>query len=92
MKPTINQKGLPDTAGERTVFTVLVNAKEIHIAISMSFGLTAWFKAYTQSDEFAQLSKEWKAESFEAYEGLRYVLESIEEDTNELQKEFPKFG
>lgn len=86
MQTTIDTSKLPNTAEERVLFTIINNDDAIHNAVARTFGLSAWFKAYTQSEEFAKLSKEFKAEAFETYENLKYTLQSIESETDTLSE------
>lgn len=90
METTINTAKLPESAEERVLFTIINNADEIHVAAVKRHGLSAWFKAYTQSEDFAKLTNENKAEAFDTYENLKYVLESIESETDELSNNAKK--
>jgi hypothetical protein len=47
-------------------------------AYASTYGISQWFKAYLQSAEFANLEPKRKARAFEVYEGLLFILETID--------------
>lgn len=85
---TTNTTKLPETAEERVLFTLRSYELTIHYAVAKTHGLSAWFKAYTQSEDFAKLSNENKAEAFDKYADLKYVLNSIEREGAELENNY----
>jgi hypothetical protein len=65
---------------KQDVFDTVQNAADsLHEAYARSFGLSAWFKAYLQSNEYANLKDEHKGEAFEVYERLKYFLDSLDD-------------
>ena len=50
-------------------------------AMFKRYGIRSLFKAYLQSDQFANEKDEFKAEAFETYENRRWLLGLIQENT-----------
>jgi len=59
----------------------------IHKARHMAVGLTSWYKAYMASDNFKDLPSRSQVESFEIYEGLKDMLEYLDNTANDNQEE-----
>lgn len=74
---TITEKDLMKEAGQIVNYLALYN-KELYNA-GLMHGVQGWFKAYISSKEFAELDPWKKQEAFESYEGLKFVLEQIQD-------------
>jgi hypothetical protein len=67
-----------DSSKNRIFDAVKGFASEAEEAYASRYGISRWFKAYLQSAEFANLESERKARAFEVYEGLLFILETID--------------
>lgn len=74
-------------AKEFVVGVVRSYDEAISNACDRLFSVSAWFKAYTQSEEFAKLSNEFKGEAFDTYEDLMKMLNFLNDKTEILNSE-----
>jgi len=61
-----------------------ISDRSIHNAVARTFGLDAWFSAYISTEEFNSLPDNFKHDALHAYNGVRQVLRTIEENQTHI--------
>ena len=83
---TINQQ-IETVLGQTTIRY----SDTIHCAHNLVTGISGWYKSYIVSEDFQKLEPEAKKESFEIFEELHSMFDSMEYKINEIEPSIEQY-